>query len=159
PPIGHDPEQARKLLAEAGYPNGVDAGDLTCDASFSDLAEAVVNDLKAVGIRARMRPLERAAFFSQARDKKIKNLMLGASGADGNAATRIERDMTAGGLAYGSYPEIDDLFQHQARELDPKKREAMLHKIQKIAYDRVMFAPIWEFAQLHGTGPRVEEAG
>jgi hypothetical protein len=39
------------------------------------------------------------------------------------------------------------------------QREAILHQIQKIAYDRVMFIPIWEFAQLHGVGPRVEEPG
>src|SRR5262245_44319742 len=159
PPIPYDPEHARKLLAEAGYPNGFDAGDYTCDASFSDLAEAVVNYLKAVGIRARLRPLERAAFFAQWRDRKIRNLLQGANGAYGNAATRIERDMTSGGYAYGAYPEMDDLFQQQARETDRKKREALLHQIQKIAYDRAMFIPIWEFAQLHGVGPRVEESG
>ncbi len=159
PPIAYDPGRARKLLGEAGYPSGFDAGDYTCDASFSDLAEAVVNYLKAVGIRTRMRPLERAAFFAQWRDRKIRNLLGAANGAYGNAATRIEREMTSGGFAYGSYPEIDDLFQQQARETDRKKREALLHQIQKIAYERAMFAPIWEFAQLHGVGPRVEESG
>jgi peptide/nickel transport system substrate-binding protein len=35
----------------------------------------------------------------------------------------------------------------------------LLHQIQKIAYDRVMFVPIWEFAQLYGLGPRVAESG
>jgi len=159
PPIAYDPERARKLLAEAGYPNGFDAGDYTCDSSFSDLAEAVVNYLKAVGIRTRMRPLERAAFFAQWRDKKVKNLIQAANGALGNAATRIERDLISGGYSFGSYPEIDDLFQQQTREPDRKKREALLHQIQKIAYERVMFVPIWEFAQLHGVGPRVEEPG
>ena len=159
PPIAYDPERARKLLAEAGYPGGFDAGDYTCDASFSDLAEAVVNYLKAVRIRTRMRPLERAAFFAQVRDRKPRNLLQAANGAYGNAATRIEREMTSGGFSYGSYPEIDDLFHQQARETDRKKREALLHQIQKIAYDRVMFAPIWEFAQLHGVGARVEEPG
>jgi peptide/nickel transport system substrate-binding protein len=72
----------------------------------------VVNYLKTVGIRTRMRPLERAAFFAQVRDRKPRNLLQAANGAYGNAATRIEREMTSGGFSYGSYPEIDDLF-HQ----------------------------------------------
>src|SRR5262249_61090736 len=60
----HDVAKAKQLLAAAGYPNGFDAGDYFCDASYSNLGEAVVNDLKAVGIRAQLRPLERAAFIA-----------------------------------------------------------------------------------------------
>jgi peptide/nickel transport system substrate-binding protein len=160
PLYGYDPAQGRKLLAEAGYPNGFDAGDLACDVSYASVAEATVNYLGAIGIRAKLRPMERAAFLGQWKDKKIRSLLQGGSGAFGNAATRIQNYMTSGGLyAYGSYPEIDDLFQQQARELDPKRREMLLHQIQKIAYERVMFAPIWELAFLNGVGPRVEEAG
>src|SRR5439155_22616883 len=55
-------------------------------------------------------------------------------------------------------PEIEDLFQRQARELDRKKREAMLHQIQQIMHDRVLHVPIYELAFLWGVGPRVEEA-
>jgi peptide/nickel transport system substrate-binding protein len=92
-------------------------------------------------------------------DKKIRSLLQGGAGALGNAATRIQNYITSGGLyAYG-YPEIDDLFQQQARELDSKRRESMLHQIQTIAYEKTMFAPIWELAFLNGVGPRVEEAG
>jgi peptide/nickel transport system substrate-binding protein len=160
PAVAYNPAEAKRLLAEAGYPNGFDAGDYTCDSSYANLGEAVVGYLKAVGIQARLRPIERVAFLAQWRDKKIRGLMQGGAGAFGNAATRIENYMTSRGTyVYGTYPEIDALFAKQAQELDRGKREAMLHQIQKIAHERAMFAPIWELAFLNGVGARVEEAG
>ena len=68
--------------------------------------------------------------------------------------------MTKNGIyAYGSLPEIDDLFQRQAKELDRKQREALLHQIQKIVADQVLVAPIFQQAFIWGMGPRVERAG
>lgn len=160
PAPGYDPARARQLLVEAGYPNGFDAGDFFTDAAFPNIAEAAIGYFKAVGIKAKLRPLERAAFFKGYAEKKHRGLILSASGAFGNAATRIEAFIAAGGTyAYGSYPDIDGLFREQASELDPKRREMTLHRIQQLIHDKAMVAPIWLNAGLHGVGPRVEEAG
>ncbi len=55
-------------------------------------------------------------------------------------------------------PEIEDLFQRQAKELDRKKREAILVQIQEMVRDRVMYLPIYEYPMFYGVGPRVEES-
>jgi peptide/nickel transport system substrate-binding protein len=161
PPLWpYDPAKARKLLAEAGYPNGFHAGDYSVDAAYASVVEAIVNYFGVVGITAKVRPLERAAFFTQFREKKLRNLVQSGSGAAGNAATRIEAFVAANGLySYGSYPDIEGLFREQAAELDPKRREAILHKLQQLMHDKVMFAPLWELGFLNGHGPRVAESG
>jgi len=161
PPVHpFDAAKARRLLTEAGYPNGFDAGDYYCDASYANLGEAVVNYLNAAGIRSRLRPLERAAFIAQNRDKKFKNIIQTASGAAGNAATRLDAFVAAGGtFTYGTYPDIEGLIREQAGEMDAKKREATLHRIQQMIHERAMVAPIWELAFLNGYGPRVAESG
>ncbi len=152
--------RAKQLLAEAGYPSGFDAGEFFCDGSYANLAEAVGNNLQAVGIRAKLRPLERAAFFAAYGEKKLKNIIQGSSGAFGNAATRLEGFVVSGGTySYGGYPDIDGLFQEQAAELDRKRREAILHKMQQLVLEKAMYAPIWELAFLNGVGPRVKESG
>jgi len=93
-------------------------------------------------------------------EKKFKNLVLGSSAAFGNAATRIEAFVAAGGAyVYGSYPDIDGLFREQAAELDKKRREATLHRIQQLVHDKAMFAPIWQLAAMGGFGPRGQESG
>ncbi|MBI2156553.1 MAG: ABC transporter substrate-binding protein, partial [Candidatus Rokubacteria bacterium] len=160
PPYPYDPPRARQLLAEAGYPKGFDAGEVATDMVYGPTAEAVVNYLQAVGIRARLRALERAAFYKADQEKKFRHLVRVGSAAAGNAATRIEAFVLSGGIrAYGGYPDLDGLYREQAGELDPKKREALLHRIQQLMHERVMFGPIVEPAFLNGAGARVAESG
>ncbi|HSH98952.1 MAG TPA: ABC transporter substrate-binding protein [Reyranella sp.] len=156
----YDLARAKKLLAEAGHRNGFDAGDYYCDSSYANLAEAVINNLQEAGVRVKLRPLERAAFFAAYSEKKLKNIIQGSSGAFGNAATRLDAFAVKGGAyAYGNYPDIDQLFAEQAVELDKAKRTAMLHKIQQILHERSVYAPIWQLAFINGLGKRVGESG
>jgi peptide/nickel transport system substrate-binding protein len=160
PAYPFDPAQARKLLAEAGYPKGFDAGDYYLDISYANVQEAIANYLQQVGIRTKLVSRERASHWSTYADKKYKNLAYTASGAFGNAATRLEAYVVAGGsYVYGSYPDIDALFKEQATELDKKKREAILHKIQELVHEKSIYAPIWQLAFINGAGPRVKESG
>ena len=87
PSYAYDPARARQLLTEAGYPNGFDSGDYFCDAAIASIGEPVVNYLNTAGIRVKLRPVERAAYFKGWSEKKYKGLIHGASGAFGNAAT------------------------------------------------------------------------
>jgi peptide/nickel transport system substrate-binding protein len=160
PAYPFDPPQAKKLLAEAGYPNGFDAGDYFMDVSYANVQEAVANYLQQVGIRSKLKAVERAAYWSGYGDKKYRNLAYTASGAFGNAATRLETFIVKGGpYVHGSYPDIDSLFKDQAGELGRKKREALLHKIQQLVHEKAMVIPIWELGFLNGHGPRVQESG
>ena len=156
----YDPAKAKQLLAEAGYPNGFDGGEYSIDTAYGSVGEAIVNYWKAVGIRSQLRPLERVAFFAQYREKKLRNVIGSGTAAFGNAATRLEAFVHSKGIyAYGGYPDIDGLFEEQAGELDRKKREATLHKIQQLIHEKVMYLPIWELGWLNGVGPRVAEPG
>jgi peptide/nickel transport system substrate-binding protein len=154
----YDPAQAKRLLAEAGYPNGFDAGDLTPLPPFNTEGEAFANYLAAVGIRTRVRTMERAAFMEAWRAKKLRGVIAAVTATAGNAATRIEAFVVSSApFAYGGYPDIDDLFHRQAHERDRKRREALLHQIQRLMHERVMHAAIFEPAAVHGIGPRVAE--
>jgi peptide/nickel transport system substrate-binding protein len=158
PAPAYDPQKAKQLLAEAGYPNGLDAGEFVAFPGFPTVNEAAVNSLNAVGVRLRMRQLERAAFYSAWQEKKLRGIFLVAVGNSGNAASRVEAFIySKGASAYGGYPDIDELFLQQARERDLAKRETLLHRIQQLTVDRVMFAPIMDLRGLIGVGPRVAD--
>jgi peptide/nickel transport system substrate-binding protein len=60
-PDPYDPARAKRLLAEAGYPNGFDAGDLYPWPPYASMGEALAAYLQAVGIKTKIRMMERAA--------------------------------------------------------------------------------------------------
>jgi peptide/nickel transport system substrate-binding protein len=158
-PHPYDPAKAKQLLAEAGYPNGFDAGDLHPWPPYSSLGEAVTNYLGAVGIKTRVRTMERAAFYAALASKKLKGICLCINAVYGNAASRLAQVVPSdGAYAYGADPDVDALYRQQARETDRKKREQMLRQMQQVIYDRVRQPALYDYVWPSGLGPRVEDA-
>ena len=124
------------------------------------MGEAIANYLAAVGIRAQhphhgARRLPHGVAREEAQGRGLRR----PQGASGNAATRLEpfghqeRRLRLRRAARGARTSSE----RQARELDRKKREELLHQIQRILHDKKIFAPIWENGFIRGVGPRVEE--
>jgi peptide/nickel transport system substrate-binding protein len=155
-PMPYNPEKAKALLTEAGYPNGFDAGEFIPNPGFPTVAETIMNYLNAAGIRVKMRQMERATFTAAWQEKKLHGVLMVGVGNSGNAASRVESFIQSkGAFAYGGYPDIDELYKQQAGERDRAKREAILFKIQQLTIDRAMYAPVMDLRALMGIGPRV----
>ena len=102
--------------------------------------------------------MERAAFYSALASKKIHGLCVCINAVYGNAASRIAETVpSSGAYSYAGEADIDALYKQQARETDHRKREVLLHQIQRTLHERVRFAPIMDYIWPSGVGPRVAE--
>jgi len=146
PGFGRDMEknrtEAKKLLAEAGYPNGLKVvlKNRNVKLPYQDFAVFIIQEWRKIGVEAENRPLETAAWFSDGQDTGNFELIVAPA-----VEYMDDPDMFLGryvtdstqNWARFSDPRVDDLFSRQARSLDPTERKRLINEIDKIVLENV----------------------
>src|SRR5438876_1522709 len=153
PGFGRDMEknraEARRLLAEAGYPNGfkVVLKNRNVRIPYIDFGVFVIQEWRKIGIEAEHRPLETAAWFADGRDRgNFEVIVNGVFNYMDDPDLFLERYTTGDTNNWGRFsdPRIDDLFARQTRALDPAERKRLVNEIEKIVLENAYHIPgLW----------------
>ena len=162
-PYKQDQAAAKKLLAEAGYPNGFEVGFLqqppVVEPALQQTSEAISADLAKVGIRTRKRYIgESSVNTNLVRDNKAEPMFEWSWGYysifDADA---IFFDVMTCGQPYSYYcnKQFDDLVIQGRSTLDAKRRQEIYAKAQKLAFDDAAYLFKWGLRGVWGVSNRV----
>jgi peptide/nickel transport system substrate-binding protein len=141
--------EARRLLAEAGYPNGfkVVLKNRNIKLPYQDFAVFVIQEWKKIGIEAENRPLETATWYAEGRDQGNFELIVFPAGGFVDDPDQLLAPYITGSpqnWARFSNPAIDDLYSRQARTLDPAERRKLVIELQKMVLENAYHMPgLW----------------
>ena len=148
-----DPAAAKKLLAEAGYPNGFELGmDCPNNRYINDekICVAVAGMLSKIGVNVKVNAIPRAQYFPKAQRMEISFCMLGWGGATTDAIFTLQpvlhsrNDKGDGDYNWGNYkdPAFDALIDEAKGDTDPKRRQETINKAMKHFHDNVYMIPL-----------------
>ena len=141
----HDPEKAKALLKEAGYPDGFTVVlDSPNDRYINDekIAQAVASSLAKIGVTVEVNAIPKATFFPKANDTDSSFNLIGWACSDGDASSFLDgcvhtydKEKGYGRYNGGRYSnaEVDELIEKSAGVLDKNERTQMLQKVMDIA--------------------------
>jgi peptide/nickel transport system substrate-binding protein len=155
PPDPYNPEGARKLLAEAGYPKGFHGGKFyPYEGGYWPYGEQVANYWKAIGITVDTQLFDRPAWFANRQGGKMK----GGIFIDNSQAATVGGRLLYlfGSTSYGNYPDIQALWSQYEREVSPKVRKDVLERIQKLIHEKTMFIMLTSTNSPAAFSPRVK---
>jgi len=159
-PEAYDPEGAKKLLAEAGYPNGF---GLTLhgpnDRYINDhkICQALGQMLTRIGIKTKVETMPRSVFFTKAsqggpnKTPAFSFILVGWGAGTGEASSPLKsllatwdksKGMGASNRGRYSNPEMDQLVAQALQTVDDAKREKLLQKATEVAIGDLGIIPL-----------------
>ena len=148
-----DVEGAKKLLAEAGYPNGFEFG-LDCPnnryVNDEEICQALVGMWARAGLKVKLNAQPMASFIAKIQNFDHSTYMLGWGVATFDALFSLQSLLrTKTGGADGSFnlgrvsdPKLDALIDASKTEMDPKKRDVLLHDALVLTRDNYYYVPL-----------------
>jgi peptide/nickel transport system substrate-binding protein len=146
PGYNYDPEKAKALLAEAGYPNGLEVALSTPQvALLQQINQLVQEQLKAVGITARLEPVSQSDWYPRVIQFAINfTPMRWSQRPDPDGILSLLFDSKgAGNSTRYSNPEVDALLAKARNLVDPDQRRPLYQKVQQIISDDLPYVPLF----------------
>jgi peptide/nickel transport system substrate-binding protein len=147
-----DPENSKKLLAEAGYPQGFEVGmDCPNDRYVNDekICQAIVGMLARVGITVKLLAQTRTKYFEKILSRNTTMSILGWQPLSYDAHSTLQDVINTPRDKIGTYnvggfsnKRIDELTVAIENEIDPAKRQALISEALKIHKDEIGHIPL-----------------
>jgi peptide/nickel transport system substrate-binding protein len=156
--LAFDPDKAKSLLADAGYPDGFGVGmDCTNDRYVNDatICTAIVSMLARVGIKVQLNADSKSRIFAKYKARDTSLYLLGWTAGTYDAhhimrflLSRPDPKRNLGSWNFGGYwhPRIEALRDQIAVEVDQAKRQAMIDEVHTIFRDDVPYIPLHQQA-------------
>ncbi len=168
--LSYNPDKAKQLLAEAGYPNGFETTILTPDGRYlgdRETAEAVAGQLSAIGVKAKVQVMDWSAYLAQFRvpaDQSTYQMGLLGLGPSTNEADWVLYGMydsksqspVSNNRSYYSNPQADALILQAESELDPQKQQEIYAQALKVIETDAPDLWLHELKQLYGIRDNVQ---
>jgi len=160
PVFEHNVAEAKRLMAQAGYPNGFQVDWLTPLPPYFSHGERIIGQLREIGIQTKLQTMERGTFFKKleggAKEWPGVQILLNISGSPGDWAGRYRAYFRCGGFASRTcVPEMDARFDRYEKSIDLTEREKVAREIQAGILENAYFVPVYRLAFINGIGPKV----
>jgi peptide/nickel transport system substrate-binding protein len=159
-PYPYDPQMAKKLLAEAGYPNGL---EITMDGPSGrymrdkEVCQAIAGQLTQAGIKVNLKILEWGTFIGNVTSHKTNPIYL-----IGWSLPSLDPDQwlwvnTHSGEPFSQTndPELDKMLEEGRYEMNGAKREKLYHQINRYVHEQAFLAVLYEQRDLVGVSNRI----
>jgi peptide/nickel transport system substrate-binding protein len=147
-PVPYDPEKAKALLAEAGYPNGFEIGMACPDAGYpkiNEVCQAISEQLNAIGVKNELELQEANAYWDREAKKELPPLFVDSwSVTIGEAWPRLSGALNKGETYANWYdPKLDEMINQVVVTVDTEKRAALYREIQKYMRENPPFVYLY----------------
>lgn len=158
----HDLAKAKRLMAEAGHPNGFSVDWVTPVPNFYSRGERIVSQLQSIGIRSRLQVMERGVYLKKMqggiREWPGVQIIFNAARIGGTWSNWYDTMFKCGGYQSKDFfcvKDLDDQFQKYLVSYDRTERKNLAEQIQRTILESYYFVPVFRHAFVNAIGPRV----